>query len=210
MESIKSYITANNLGPGARLPSEKDLTATLNVSRNILREALKSLEAVGLIEIKVGDGMYVSDFDYANVVTHISFALRRHEPVIRHFIQARLIVEVGSLDLAVRHITDKQLASLELLTDALENAATMEEGTQADLDFHLEILNASQNPVMMEFGSFLVKFFMEAQTLVGRERRFAAAQGHRELLAALRARDATRAKDVMRQHIGTWRVQDPD
>jgi len=57
MDSIKEYIASNDLGPGDRLPSEKVLTSSLNVSRNILREALKSLEAVGLIQIRVGDGM---------------------------------------------------------------------------------------------------------------------------------------------------------
>ena len=210
MDAIKDYIATNNLGPGSRLPSEKDLTLSLNVSRNILREALKSLEAVGLIEIKVGDGMYVSHFDYTSVVDHISYVLKRHEPVVQHFIEARLIVEVGSLDLAAPNVTDEMLSRLDHLTDVLENAPTLEDGTQADLSFHLELLEASKNPVMMEFGSFLVNFFMKARTLVGSEKRFAAARGHRELVAALRARDAQTAKAVMVAHIGTWQPHKDD
>jgi len=210
MDAIKDYIATNNLGPGSRLPSEKDLTLSLNVSRNILREALKSLEAVGLIEIKVGDGMYVSHFDYTSVVDHISYVLKRHEPVVQHFIEARLIVEVGSLDLAAPNVTEEMLLRLDHLTDVLENAPTLEDGTQADLSFHLELLEASKNPVMMEFGSFLGNFFMKARTLVGSEKRFAAARGHRELVAALRARDAQTAKAVMVAHIGTWQPHKDD
>ena len=63
---------------------------------------------------------------------------------------------------------------------------------------------------MMEFGSFLVNFFMKARTLVGSEKRFAAARGHRELVAALRARDAQTAKAVMVAHIGTWQPHKDD
>ena len=210
MDAIKDYIATNNLGPGSRLPSEKDLTLSLNVSRNILREALKSLEAIGLIKIKVGDGMYVSQFDYTSVVDHISYVLKHHEPVVQHFIEARLIVEVGSLDLAAPNVTDEMLSRLDQLADALENAPTVEDGTQADLSFHLDLLEASKNPVIMEFRSFLVNFFMKARTLVGSEKRFAAARGHRELVAALRARDAQRAKAVMVAHIGTWQPHKDD
>ena len=86
IESLKAYIVENNLTAGSRLPTEKELITMLGVSRNILREALKSLQAVGLIEIRVGDGTYVTDFDYSRIMSHISSVLARKRTDLRYFI----------------------------------------------------------------------------------------------------------------------------
>jgi len=205
MEAVKNYIVENNLQPGARLPTEKELTATLGVSRNILREALKSLEAVGLIEIKVGDGMYVCDFDYSSVVTHISFALSRNEQELQHFIQARLVIEVGALDLVAERVTDADIRMLEKCNKRVENAKSVEERADADLEFHKDLLAIAGNPVLSEFGSFLGRFFMEGQYLTSQNHTPVTASAHRELIAALKKRDAALAKEIMTRHILTWR-----
>lgn len=205
MERVKAYIAENDLKPGSRLPTEKELTTTLGVSRNILREALKSLEAVGLIEIKVGDGMYVTDFDYSSVVTHISFALSRGEHELQHFIEARLIIEVGAMDLVCDRLRDPDIRVLEECNRQVENARTVEGRAAADLAFHKEVLSIAGNPVVTEFGSFLGQFFLEAQHLVGQAEKMRTAEGHRALIAALKDRDAAAAKEVMTQHILTWK-----
>ncbi|MGB9620084.1 MAG: FadR/GntR family transcriptional regulator [Armatimonadota bacterium] len=205
MEAVKNYIVENNLLPGDRLPTEKELTARLGVSRNILREALKSLEAVGLIEIKVGDGMYVCDFDYSSVVTHISFALSRNEQELQHFIQARLVIEVGAIDLIVERVTDDDIRMLEECNKRVESARSVEERAEADLEFHKDLLAIAGNPVLSEFGSFLGRFFMEAQYLTTQNHTPVTVSAHRELIAALKNRNAAWAKEVMTRHILTWK-----
>lgn len=204
MESVKAYIAANDLRPGDRLPTEKELTLTLGVSRNILREALKSLQALGLIDIRVGDGMYVCDFDYSNVVTHISFALSRNEQELVHFIEARLIIEVGALDLVVQRVGEQALDDLEAMNDCLIAARTVETAAALDLDFHRALLAVAGNPVVSEFANFLGQFFMEARHLVNTDAKVHTAKGHRELIDALKRRDAALAKEIMRRHILTW------
>ncbi|MGQ9455886.1 MAG: FadR/GntR family transcriptional regulator [Armatimonadota bacterium] len=206
MEAVKSYILDNNLQPGDRLPTEKELTANLGVSRNILREALKSLEAVGLISIKVGDGMYVSDFDYSSVVTHISFALARNRQELEYFVEARLVTEVGVLDFVVERISDSDIEMLEECNRRVESADTIEERAQADLDFHKGLLAIAGNPVLNEFGSFLGRFFAETQVLTSHHHTQVTASAHRALIDALRRRDARGAKEIMRKHILTWKV----
>jgi len=205
MDSVKTYITENNLPPGARLPTEKELTVRLGVSRNILREALKSLEAVGLIEIKVGDGTYVCDFDYSSVVTHISFALSRNEQELEHFIRARLVIEVGAMELVSSRVTDADVRTLEACNERVESARNVEERAEADLDFHRDLLAIAGNPILSEFGSFLGRFFMEAQYLTDQSARLGTAAAHRALIDALKERDAALAKEIMTKHILTWR-----
>lgn len=204
MDRVKEYIVENDLRSGDRLPTEKELTERLGVSRNILREALKSLEAVGLIEIKVGDGMYVSDFDYSIVVNHISFALSRVQSEMEHVLQARLVIEVGSLELLMQNLTDEDISRLREVSNRSETAPSIEESAREDLRFHKELLAIAGNPVLSEFGSFLTGFFAEAQRLVGDDAKYRAARGHRELISALEARDLVKAQEIMREHILTW------
>ncbi len=205
MEAVKSYIVDNNLQPGDRLPTEKELVTTLGVSRNILREALKSLEAVGLIEIKVGDGMYVSDFDYSSVVTHISFALARNGKELEHFLEARLVIEVGALDFVVERLSEDDIRGLEQLNARVSKAENVEERAQADLEFHKSLLAIAGNPVLNEFGAFLARFFTETQALTDRHNTQVTASAHWALIEALRNRDVDAAKQIMRKHILTWK-----
>jgi len=198
--SIKSYISNNNLQAGDRLPSERELTKRLGVSRNILREALKSLEAIGLIEIKVGDGMYVSDFSYSSMVDHLTFALFRNSQDLQHLIQARLLVEVASLDIVAGRITPGDLERLGQLNVRIQQAPSADDAVSADLAFHRALLKLTGNPFLYEFCTFLVRFFMKAQE-IGDPASGYVTEGHTALLAALQKKDVALAKQTMRNHI---------
>lgn len=206
MESIKRYILDNNLKPGDRLPTEKELVAELGVSRNILREALKSLEAVGLIHIRVGDGMYVSDFDFAGILHHITFAISRSEQEIKHFMNARLVIEVGALQYIIDQIQECDFDELEQVLNRFDEGATIEESAKLDLEFHQKLLAISRNPILTEFGTFLGRFFIGVLYFVSADRKVPTSNAHRDLLAALRARDLVRCSEIMRAHILTWDV----
>lgn len=78
-ESVRSYITDNGLRPGDRLPAERELTEMLGVSRNILREALKGLAAIGLIEARQGDGTFVSGVDYSSLIQQAAMGIAGSE-----------------------------------------------------------------------------------------------------------------------------------
>jgi DNA-binding FadR family transcriptional regulator len=81
--------------------------------------------------------------------------------------------------------------------DRVESAKTVEERAEADLDFHKDILAIAGNPILTEFGSFLGRFFMEAQYLTDESAAFGTAAAHRALIGALNDRDAARAKDIV-------------
>lgn len=204
MDSVKRYIVDNDIKAGGRLPTEKELVAELGVSRNILREALKSLEAVGLIEIRVGDGMYVRDFDYATVMDHISFAISRTKQQLKHFMHARIIVEVGALPYIIDQIEDRDIDELEEIHRRFDQVGTVEQAAKIDLEFHRKIISISRNPVLSEFGRFLGRFFIEALYFLGADRKIPTYDAHAQLIKALRDRDLPRAEEITRAHILTW------
>jgi len=204
MDSVKRYIVDNDIRAGGRLPTERELVAELGVSRNILREALKSLEAVGLIEIRVGDGMYVREFDYATVMNHISFAISRTKQQLKHFMHARVIVEVGAMQHILREVQDSDIDELEEIQLRFNEVETMEQAAKLDLEFHQKLISISHNPVLSEFGTFLGRFFIEALYFLGVDRKTPTSEAHSELIQALRDRDLGRAEDITRAHILTW------
>lgn len=207
MESVKSYIIENDLQAGDRLPTEKELMAMLGVSRNILREALKSIEAVGLIEIRVGDGTYVADFDYANVMSAVSFAISRTKQEMKHFVESRLIIEVGAIEGIVSNVQDSDIEELDKLLKGYDGAKSVSEAANWDMKFHEKLLSISYNPILCEFGSFLAKFFMEAQHFVTLEKKPDTATSHRDLLMAIKEKNKKLARQILRKHILTWDVE---
>lgn len=211
MDSLKRHIVDNDLRPGDRLPTEKELVCELGVSRNILREALKSLEAVGLIEIRVGDGMYVCEFDYASVMNHISFAISRTRQQLRHFMQARLVIEVGALQYIMSEVQSADIEELEEIQTRYSAVASTEQGAHIDLEFHQKLLGISRNPVLSEFGGFLGRFFIEALYFMGTDRKTPTYNAHAELIQSICDRDLPRAEEIMTAHILTWdRILDFD
>jgi GntR family transcriptional regulator, transcriptional repressor for pyruvate dehydrogenase complex len=204
MENVKNYIIDNDLGPGDRLPTEKELVAELGISRNILREGLKSLEALGLIEIRVGDGMYVCHFDSASVLSHISFAISRTKQELTHLMYARLAIELGTLQQVVERIQDEDIVLLEEILDRYDEAETLEESSKIDLEFHQQLLAISRNPILAEFGTFLGRFFIESLYFVITDPKVHTSNEHRDLLGALRERDLPEASEILRAHILSW------
>jgi GntR family transcriptional regulator, transcriptional repressor for pyruvate dehydrogenase complex len=204
MESVKRYIVDSDLKAGCRLPSEKDMVAELGVSRNILREGLKSLQAIGLIEIRPGIGMYVREFDYAGVMDHISFAVSRTRQELNHFMHARLVIEVGALEYVMDKVQEEDIARLEGILARYRDGISYEENAEIDQGFHQTLLAISGNPILAEFGGFLGRFFLEVLYYRGQGRSTTTSDDHTDVIQALRDRDLSRAQKVMRHHVLSW------
>lgn len=204
MDSIKHFIVTNDLKAGDRLPTEKEFVDTLGISRNVLREALKSLEAIGLLEIRVGAGIYVSEFDYASVMSHISFAVSRTRHELKSFMYAREIIEVGALDYIMERVTEEDIARLQKTVERWRTVMTYEQNAEVDQQFHRVLLAISGNPVLEEFATFLRQFFIEVLYYRGQGRTTSPADDHAEIIEVLQTRDLPKAKKVLRDHIFSW------
>ncbi len=205
IESVKAYITANDLAPGARLPGERDLAATLGVSRTVAREALKALEAVGILRISAGNGIYVAEHVFPALVDHISFALLRSPQEFRHLLRTRMAIEVGALEEVLENIDEGDLEALELACAKLESAESAGEYVAAEMEFHGGIIAATRNPLLVSLSSLLREFFLSVVPIVNidriRQDAVIDANRHRDILDALRRRDIPLARSIISDHI---------
>jgi GntR family transcriptional repressor for pyruvate dehydrogenase complex len=150
---IEEAIIQRKLVPGNKLPSEKELCASFAVSRTALREALRRLNARGLIEIKKGSGMYVSEICIEDAIKSLNlyYDLKFDSNLIAQMIEMRLLFEPQIARLAARNRTEEDLQVLD--QNLIDLEVCNPDNTQLEADtinrFHTNITKATGNPMIM-------------------------------------------------------------
>jgi GntR family transcriptional regulator, transcriptional repressor for pyruvate dehydrogenase complex len=149
IEKIREMIVSGELRPGDRLPREADLAQRLGLSRSSLREAVRALSLIRILDVRQGDGTYVTSLDPSLLLDAMSFVVDlHHEGSLLHLLEARRVLEGQAAMLAAQRIDDEQVAELRELLDAMPDCGTVEEFVENDIAFHRAIAVASGNPVI--------------------------------------------------------------
>src|SRR6187402_1607233 len=114
ISAIKNMLMRGALAPESRLPTEKDLAAQLGVSRGSLREGVRALAALGVLETRQGDGTYVTSLDPGTLLSPLGFLADLHQPVhIADMLAVRRVLETESVALAATRVTEDDLSELD-------------------------------------------------------------------------------------------------
>jgi GntR family transcriptional regulator, transcriptional repressor for pyruvate dehydrogenase complex len=201
---LLDLIQQRHLGPGDRLPAERELAASMGVSRSSLREALRALTVLGVTEMRHGTGTYVSSLEPELLVRHLSFVLSLSEHGSDQLFEARKVVEPAIAALAAARIDDAMLDRLDALVtraDAvIENADAF---LVADVELHDVIREAAGNAILGRFMESIHSLGLASRKATGAKRgvRERTVEDHRAIVAALRARDGEAAADAMHHHL---------
>jgi GntR family transcriptional repressor for pyruvate dehydrogenase complex len=154
VDQIRSLILANNYEPGDRLPSERELAEQLSIGRPSVREALRILGTMGLIEIRVGNGTYVRDVSLLpymeSLITLISSRMKDCEENILKLWEVRKILEAGNVLLACSRMTSRQLEKIEACVQEMErNIKNRDVFMSSGVQFHREIAAATGNEILI-------------------------------------------------------------
>lgn len=201
---LLDLIKAEQLRPGDKLPPERELAAEMHVSRPVLREALRALSIMNVVEIRQGAGTYITALEPQQLVAHLEFVFSKDPVALSQVLETRRIVEVGNVRLAAQRITPDEIADLDALLERLRAAiGDAERFAELDIAFHDAVCEAA--------GNFLLVQFMRIINTLGkvsRERTGAAAatrkralKDHEAILAALRAKDPAAAAAAMEAHL---------
>ncbi|WP_432827484.1 FadR/GntR family transcriptional regulator [Dactylosporangium sp. CA-092794] len=149
IDKIKGMITSGELGPGDRLPKEADLAERLGLSRNSLREAVKALSMIRVLDVRQGDGTYVTSLEPNLLLDALSFVVDFHrDDTVLQFLEVRRILEPAATALATERMTDADVAKLQTVLDQLGDDPTIEALVANDLEFHRLIAAGSGNAVL--------------------------------------------------------------
>lgn len=149
IEKLRSMIVSGQLRPGDRLPREADLATTLGLSRNSLREAVRALSLVRILDVRQGDGTYVSSLAADSLLEALNFIVEfHHDASVLELLEVRRILEPAASARAAVVISE---ASVEQLAEILGRAnaeSPVEDLVKADVEFHRAIANAAGNSVL--------------------------------------------------------------
>jgi DNA-binding FadR family transcriptional regulator len=149
IDKIKEMIVSGALGPGDRLPKEADLAERLGLSRNSLREAVKALSIIKVLDVRQGDGTYVTSLSPDLLLESLSFIVDFHrDDTVLQFLEVRRILEPAATALASRRMTDSDIAKLQRVLDELGASPSVEALVANDLEFHRAIAAGSGNAAL--------------------------------------------------------------
>ncbi len=143
---IKAMIVAGELKPGERLPPEKELSERLGLSRNSLREAVKALELIKILDVRQGDGTYVTSLEPHLLLDAMSFVVDLHQDrSVIEILEVRRVLEPHAAGLAAVRITDDEIAELRSRLTSVDESTPVEELVAHDIAFHRLITQAGGN-----------------------------------------------------------------
>jgi GntR family transcriptional regulator, transcriptional repressor for pyruvate dehydrogenase complex len=212
--SFVDFIANEEIKVGDKLPSERELSERFKVSRPSVREALRVMQTVGLIDIRAGGGAYMTDFNLGPFLDLFSPLFLKRKNFGLELLELRQILEVRAAELAAQNIKKKNIVVLEKILETMEKSATesdFEPGVESDIQFHKTIFDLTDNIILIR-GLELVNSLMEISIKDARglvlERAETPTQLYKEHLAIFKgilSQDQKKAADAMKKHLAVVR-----
>ncbi|NLW06979.1 MAG: FadR family transcriptional regulator [Clostridia bacterium] len=208
IDQVKKSLSEGKLLPGDRFYSEREMSEKLGVSRASVREAIRALHTMGILEVRPGEGTFVRQVQNSYIVQPLVMAMLLEDQQDMHLLEARLILEREMAYLAARRATDaekdKLVAIIGLMADELTRGYLRED---TDVKFHLTVAEMTHNPVMCRLMHTIADTI--AQTLQNKRQRLYSNENnahilyehHQAIAQAILARDAEAARRIMGKHL---------
>lgn len=208
VSQIKSLMFEGKLKPGDKLPPERELAEIMNVSRTSVREAIKTLSAMGLVIIKKGHGVFIAEANLGTVMNKVGDALIFRKDEIEQLFEIRKVLETQAAHWAAERATDDEISYINrLVSEAREACENPDTGTEIitghDTRFHNAVIEASHNNVLVMVMNGLLealaKIRARTMTLPGRVTQ--SVLDHAEIAKAITSRNGQKASMAMYWHI---------
>ena len=206
-EELLEAIAAGRFRPGERLPSERDMSEQFGVSRTVIREAVRTLHAKGVLEITNGRGAQIATVSSSRVTEALELYLRgaQSEELIRplHIAEVRATLEIRLVELACERATDDDIAAIAREHEAMGRAADAETAARHDAEFHRLLARATHNALFLTLIESINATMrtIRVNSLLVEGRLSVAMEEHGAILAALQARDPDASRSAMQYHL---------
>lgn len=204
-EVLEKGINDGKYKVGEKLPSERDLSTQFNVSRNIIREAVKLLKEKGLVKVLQGKGSYVTLQHSEGLIGNIRRIMKSNNGTLEDIMEIRGILEESIVSFAVDRATKEQIELLETIVEQMSNEIEYSnEFTKLDLEFHISLAKCTNNPLFLELMNSLYVILDESikvlMVMYPQTKEIVIRQ-HTQIIAAIKNKDKTLAKQLMHKHL---------
>ena len=202
---LEKMILNEGLEPGDRLPTERDLSTRLDVSRSVVREAIKRLQSIGRVTSLQGSGTRVASPSGEQVTAGYRWLFQHTELRLEHLAAVRIPLETAIAALAAEHRTDEHLLRLEQAQARLKDETrSLKSAIEADATFHAILAEATGNPIFQMILGPIQELLIESRRrTISRYGASLAHEHHQKILAAVKSRQPELAYRAMADHLQT-------
>lgn len=207
IDKLKEYIINEGLVANDQLPPERKLSEMFGVSRTIIREALSYLENTGVVRVRQGQGTFINQSNIKHVLESFFFLWRINHGDLKEILGLRLIFETSAIDEIISKELKSSISTLKEVIERGSKASTNEEFRNADMEFHKELLKATDNPLFTQLSNMVTNYFFHTQHITLTNTEFKQiTEEHLAIVKALEADDAQKAKILLSNHIHNTKV----
>jgi GntR family transcriptional repressor for pyruvate dehydrogenase complex len=208
VEQIKMFIATGEIKAGDKLPSERDLAESLQVSRASVREALSALEMTGLLETRGGERTFAKEVNLDSVVTTLAWMVFMEKDLVLELLEVRKILETQAVALAAQRRDEDDIKEIRVILSQMQDALTLGElGDAQDYQFHYALTKAAKNKILLRLMNAISDTMKQTLT-ASRIKLFESAgipehllQEHRDICAAVETGDSEKARRLMLEHL---------
>jgi len=194
----------SKLNPGDKLPGERELAEMLSVSRSSIRDAMRRLQLMGLVEPRQGAGTVVREIDHEALVTPLANVIAHKRQLVGELLDFRKMLEPPMAARAAKNASADEVSRMEeILHRQDKKVRNGELAVEEDTEFHYVIAQASGNSVVLKVMDVVMDLLREtrSRSLQSEGRPQKSLAGHKKILSAIKRRDGEGAENAMRQHI---------
>lgn len=214
LNRIKEALITDKLAPGDKLPSEHELSSQLSISRGSVREAMKILSSMGIVDIRRGSGTYITGSDFKVASDPLLFSLILSKANMQEFVELRELMECSIVKLIIKNATPEDYEGIEHTIHRMEEQMDQKEedlpGTLAKLDiaFHEALGRATKNILIEKIYSFVMGFFEPSIQLTHKKQKkgLQALQLHKNIHRALVEKNIEKAIEAVELSIEAWKT----
>ena len=197
VEAVFQMLRSGEFRPGSRLPSEWQLVEQLGVGRSAIREGIRELAALGVVDVQPGRGTFVRSIRPDLILRMGVIGSEADRAMVREFLEVRLILEPESAALAAVRASEVDLERLAHDVERLAEAVNVGYRPPEDLGFHLDIVRSTHNSALTRLAGAIVSFYQRDEALPTERD----VQDHRAILDAIGAGDPNAARSAMHLHL---------
>ena len=209
MNLLTNYLLSKELKPGDKLPTETEFSQQLGVGRNSVREAIKMLSSLGIVEIKRGVGTFIAKSISSSIMNPLILGLVFEQGTSRELFELRLLIDTGAAELVIQKASDEEIKKLEEANEKLREAVEINLDDKRklldlDINFHHTLLELTKNPFLAKIGKAVYTLFFTSIEKTVILDPVGGYKNHQLVIDAIKKRDNLRIRDITKESFSFW------
>ncbi|NIK75342.1 DNA-binding FadR family transcriptional regulator [Paenibacillus castaneae] len=201
-DHLRQYIIDKKLKTGEKLPAERELAKMMEVSRVMIREALRSLESTGIIVIRHGEGAFVNTNDSSVILNHLLYFWKLNNEKINELFELRLLLETAAVEQIILSGKVDHLKELENIIDRMKETSDSKKFQEYDIEFHSCLIKATENDLFAQLTDIIVEYFSSiSHSQMDQTERDKTVNEHQLIVEAVKQKNNKLALQILKEHL---------